>query len=292
MNIGWIGTGVMGLSMARHLLTAGHKVTIHTRTRSRAQPLLEEGAAWADSATDLTESCETVCSMLGYPNDVRAVYIGPHGLLAHPGVTRLMIDFTTSEPRLAREIHAAGQSRNVATLDAPVSGGDVGARNGTLSIMVGGDADAFERAEPVFDPFGETVVLQGDAGSGQHTKMVNQTLIATNMIGVCEALLYAERAGLDPRRVLESVGPGAAGSWSLANLAPRILDGDFTPGFLVEHFIKDLGIALGEAEHMGLTLPGLSMAKQMYEAVRAQGHGAAGTQALYLALRGLNRARS
>ncbi len=289
-RIGWIGTGVMGQSMVRQLLGAGYAVTVTTRTASKADALLGEGATWADNAHEIAATCDVVCTMLGYPTDVRSVFLGPDGLFAaEPCATTLAIDFTTSEPSLASGIHDAGKARGIAVLDAPVSGGDVGAQNGTLSIMVGGDRSAFDRAQPIFDVLGSTIVLQGEAGSGQHTKMVNQTLIATNMIGVCEALLYAERAGLNPKRVLESVKSGAAGSWSLSNLAPRILDGDFAPGFFVEHFIKDLGIALGEAERMQVALPGLALAKQLYEAVRAQGNARAGTQALYLALKRLNQ---
>ncbi|MCA8962729.1 MAG: NAD(P)-dependent oxidoreductase, partial [Planctomycetes bacterium] len=234
------------------------------------------------------DRCDLVVTMVGYPRDVEEVYLGERGLLSAEQPASLAIDFTTSSPDLARRIAEQALGRGVSVLDAPVSGGDVGARNGTLSVMVGGDPAEFERAAPVFEPLAKTVMHQGPAGSGQHTKMVNQTLIATNMIGVCEALLYARRAGLDPRRVLRSVATGAAGSWSLDNLAPRILDGDFAPGFFVEHFIKDMGIALSEAERMHLALPGLALAKQLYEAVRAQGHGRAGTQALWLALERLN----
>jgi len=288
---GWVGTGVMGLSMARRLLAAGAELAVTTRTRERARPLIEAGARWAESPAALADGREVIFTMLGFPSEVEEVYRGAEGLLAacaartrRSGPPPLLIDTSTSSPALAARIAAQAAEHGVLALDAPVSGGDIGAREGTLSIMVGGDAEGFERARPFLAALGRTIELQGPPGAGQHTKMVNQILIATNMIGVCEGLLYARRAGLDPERVLRSVGGGAAGSWSVANLAPRILRGDFAPGFFVEHFIKDLGIALDEAHRLGLALPGLALAKQLYEAVRAQGHGRSGTQALYLAL--------
>jgi len=297
-RVGWVGTGVMGLSMARRLLAAGAELSVTTRTRERAGPLIDAGARWAERAADLVAGSDIVFTMVGFPGDVESVYLGPDGLIGALGrVARgsdappVLIDASTSSPALAARIAAAAAERGAFVLDAPVSGGDIGAREGTLSIMVGGDAAACERARPFLEALGRTIVHQGPPGSGQHTKMVNQILIATNMIGVCEGLLYARRAGLDPERVLRSVGVGAAGSWSVANLAPRILRGDFAPGFFVEHFIKDLGIALDEAHRLGLALPGLALAKQLYEAVKAQGHGRSGTQALYLVLARLSGER-
>ncbi len=278
----------MGASMAGHLLDAGHRVVLTTRTAEKADPLLARGATWADDAAAASEGADVVCSMVGYPADVRAVMFGERGVLAHAPAGSLVIDFTSSEPSLAVEIAAAATARGIAALDAPVSGGDVGARSATLSIMVGGAQDAFDRARPLFDSVGSTIVHQGPAGAGQHTKVVNQTLVAASMIGVCEALLYASRAGLDPHAVLRSVGAGAANSWTLQNLAPRILDGDLAPGFYVEHFVKDLGIAVAEAERMGLELRGLSLAKQLYEHLAGMGHQRSGTQALILALAQLN----
>ena len=287
-RIGWIGTGVMGAPMAGHLLDAGHELIVHTRTRSRAESLLARGATWAETPADAASQCEIVCSIVGMPDDVRATHLGPDGTLAADQRPELIIDLTTSAPELAREIATAAEAHGIGALDAPVSGGDVGAQQGTLSIMVGGrDADV-ARARPVLEAFGANIVHQGPPGAGQHTKMVNQILIASGMVGVCEGLLYAQRAGLDPRTVIESVGSGAAGSWSILNLGPRIVDGNFDPGFFVEHFIKDLGIALTEAERMQLALPGLALARQLYEAVRAQGHARLGTHALYLALEQLN----
>jgi 3-hydroxyisobutyrate dehydrogenase len=274
----------MGRSMCGHLLAAGHPVTLFTRTRARAEDLIARGARWAESPAEVAASADVVFSMVGYPADVRDVLLGDRGVLAGARPGAVSIDMTTSEPALAREVHEAARARGVETLDAPVSGGDIGARNATLSIMVGGDAATFERVRPLLEHLGKTIVLQGGPGSGQHTKMVNQILIATGMIGVCEAFLYGERVGLDLRRVLESVSGGAAGSWSLSNYGPRMLDGNFEPGFFVEHFIKDLDIALAEARRTSLSMPGLALAHELYVALRAQGGGQRGTQALLLTL--------
>lgn len=283
-RIGWIGTGVMGRSMCSHVLQAGYRVTVYNRTRERAAPLLERGAVWAETPRAVAERSDVVCTMVGFPADVREVYLGADGLLAgcRPGM--ILVDLTTSEPHLAQELAAAGQRHGVAILDAPVSGGDVGAREARLSIMVGGASDALAAVQPLLATFGKTIVHQGPAGAGQHTKMVNQTIIASTMIGVAEGLVYAHRAGLDPLRVLESVGGGAAASFSLNVLGARMIRRDFEPGFYVEHFIKDMGIALAEAERLRLSLPGLALAKQLYESVRALGYGRKGTQALLLAL--------
>jgi len=288
-RIGWIGTGVMGSPLCGHLLRAGYALQVTTRTRERAQPLLDEGARWTATPREAAADCDAVFTMVGFPEDVRAVVFGEEGVLAGLRAGAVLVDATTSRPSLAEEIARAARERGAWAVDAPVSGGDVGAREGRLSIMVGGEVRAVEAVRPVLEVFGSSVVHQGGPGSGQHTKMVNQTLIASNMVGVCEALLYARRAGLDPETVLRSVSTGAAGSWSLSNLAPRILDGDFAPGFYVEHFLKDMAIALDEAARMDLALPGLALAQQLYRAVRAQGHGRSGTQALQLALADLSR---
>jgi len=282
--IGWIGCGVMGSSMCGHLLEAGHPVTVYSRTKSRADDLVARGAVWADTPAEAAASAQVVFTMVGFPSDVREVVLGEHGTLAGARAGSILVDMTTSEPTLAQEIRAAALERGLESIDAPVSGGDVGARNATLSIMVGGDPAAVERVRPLLEIMGKTIVHQGDAGAGQHAKMVNQVLIATLMIGVCEALLYAYKAGLDLETVLEAVSGGAAGSWSLTNYAPRMLKGDFEPGFFVEHFIKDMEIALGEARRMNLALPGLALAHELYLALRAQGGGRKGTQALLLAL--------
>ena len=279
-TIGWIGTGVMGVSMARHLMTAGHPLVIHTRTRERAEPLLAAGAQWADSPLAVAERAEIVCSMVGYPEDVEVTHLGPQGTLSAAKAPALLIDFTTSSPALAQRIAERGAALGTQAIDAPVSGGDIGARNATLSIMCGGTEAAFQAARPVLDLLGKTVVLQGPAGAGQHTKMVNQLLIAGTMLGMAEALSYAKKAGLNPETVLQSVGGGAAASWSLTNLAPRILKSDFAPGFFIEHFLKDLRIALDEARALGLDLPCATAAERTYRALAEAGYARAGTQAI------------
>jgi 3-hydroxyisobutyrate dehydrogenase len=283
-RLAWIGTGVMGRSMCGHLLAGGYSIVVYSRTRERADELCASGATWAPSPSAAASGADVVFTMVGFPSDVREVILGEEGVLSALRPGGMVVDMTTSEPLLAREIYEAARARDVESVDAPVSGGDVGARNAALSIMVGGDEAAVERVRPLFELMGKTIVHQGPAGAGQHTKMVNQTLIATGMIGVCEALLYAQKAGLDPETVLQSVSGGAAGSWSLANYAPRMLKGDFAPGFLVEHFVKDMEIALAEARRMNLALPGLALAHELYLALRAQGDGRCGTQALIRAL--------
>lgn len=283
-RIGWIGLGVMGAPMCAHLRAAGYETTVFTRTREKAGPLLEAGAVWAEGPRAVAEVSDVVFTLVGFPADVRAVVLGEGGALAGCAEGSVLVDMTTSEPALAVEIAAAARARGVLAVDAPVSGGDVGAREARLSIMVGGAPEAVAAVQPLFEKLGRTIVHQGPPGAGQHTKLVNQTLIASNMVGVCEGLLYAYRAGLEPERVLASVSSGAAGSWSLANLAPRMLAGDFAPGFAVEHFIKDMGIALQESERMGISLPGLALARELYVALQGQGHGRSGTQALIRAL--------
>jgi 3-hydroxyisobutyrate dehydrogenase len=290
-RIGWIGTGVMGRWMCQHLITKGYKATVSNRTKDKAQPLLDAGAAWADTPKAVAERSDVVFAIVGFPKDVREVFLGPQGALAGSRAGTVLVDMTTSEPSLAREIDEAAKAKGVASIDAPVSGGDVGAKNAALSIMVGGAADAIEAVRPLFECMGKAIVHQGPAGAGQHTKMVNQVLIATNMIGVCEALLYGYQAGLDLKTVLQSVGGGAAASWSLNNLGPRIIDRNFEPGFFVEHFLKDMGIALDEAKRMNLSLPGLALANQLYLAVKAQGYGRKGTHALMLALEHLSNVK-
>ena len=283
-HVGWIGTGVMGGPMAGHLLVGGYTLTVFNRSRARAETLLARGATWADSPRVVGERSDVVFTMVGHPHDVRAVVLGPDGVLAGARAGMVLVDMTTSEPSLAREIAERASARGVRTLDAPVSGGDVGAREGRLSVMVGGPADVLARVRPLLACFAATITHAGDAGAGQHTKMANQILIASGMIGVCEALLYGYKAGLDPARMLAAVQGGAAGSWSLTTYAPRMLARDFAPGFMVEHFLKDLGIALAEAKGLGLALPGLALAEQLYVALSAEGHGRNGIHALVLAL--------
>jgi 3-hydroxyisobutyrate dehydrogenase len=279
----------MGAPMAGHLLDAGHELRVFNRTPSRAQALVERGASWCASPAEVAAGAEVVFTMLGTPADVRETVLGEGRLLASLQPGSLLIDLTTSEPGLAIEIHRTAAENGVQTLDAPVSGGDVGARNASLVVMVGGDSDAFERARPLLQTFGRTIRLQGGAGAGQHTKMTNQLAIASGMVSVCEALLYAYRAGLDLEATLETIQGGAAASWSLSNYAPRLLKGDLEPGFKIDHFIKDLGIALAEARRMGLALPGAALAEQLYIGASAQGLGQKGTQALAAALADLSK---
>lgn len=284
VRIGWIGTGVMGASMCGHLLEAGYQATVFSRTKSKAEPLLAKGASWADSPRAVAEQSDVVFSIVGFPADVREVILGEQGALAGCKAGAVLVDMTTSEPSLAVEIAAAATESGVTSVDAPVSGGDVGAKNGTLSIMIGGDQETVESLAPCWEIMGSTWVRQGGPGAGQHTKMVNQTLIGAGMVGVCEALLYGYRAGLDLEQVMQSIASGAAGSWSLSNLGPRIIAGNFDPGFFVEHFIKDMSIVLAEARRMKLALPGMALAEQLYQALAAQGHEKKGTHALILAL--------
>jgi 3-hydroxyisobutyrate dehydrogenase len=283
-RLGWIGAGVMGASMCGHLLRAGFAATVFNRTRSKAEALLAAGAAWADSPKAVAEASDAIFTIVGFPADVRQVILGPDGVLAGCSPGKIIVDMTTSEPSLAVEIADRAAAVGVAAIDAPVSGGDLGAREARLSIMLGGDAETIDSLRPCWQALGKTFVRQGGPGAGQHAKLVNQVLIAGNMVGVCEALLYAYKAGLDLGAVMQSVQSGAAGSWSLLNLGARIIANDFAPGFFVEHFVKDLGIALGEARRMNLCLPGLALANQLYVSLLAHGHGRLGTQALQLAL--------
>jgi 3-hydroxyisobutyrate dehydrogenase len=279
--IAFIGTGVMGRSMAGHLIAAGHALHVFNRTRDKARPLLDAGARWHASAGEAAAQAEVVITMLGFPHDVEETYLGDGGVVAKAGRGALLIDMTTSSPLLARRISEAAAARGLAALDAPVSGGDIGAREARLVIMVGGDAGAFERAQPILAVMGKNIALQGPAGAGQHCKMANQIACAVGMVAWVEALAYAKRAGLDPSRVHGSISGGAAGSWALTNLGPRALSGDFAPGFYVKHIRKDIGIAVAAAEEMGLELPGLDCARRLYDRVAAKGWEELGTQALY-----------
>ncbi|MEK4199406.1 NAD(P)-dependent oxidoreductase [Cytobacillus sp. FSL K6-0265] len=280
-KIGFIGTGVMGKSMALHLIKAGYTVLLFSRTKEKAAPLISQGASWIDSPKELAKQANIVITMVGYPDDVKSIYLGEDGLIENANPHTYLIDMTTSTPTLAKEIAEKAKQKEMYAIDAPVSGGDIGAKNGTLSIMVGGDEAAYQSIFPILQYMGENIVYQGVAGAGQHTKMANQIAIASNMIGVCEAIIYAEKAGLNSENVLRSITSGAAGSWSLSNLVPRMISGDFSPGFYIKHFIKDMTIALDEAEKMGMETPGLSLAKEMYEKLATDGEGESGTQALY-----------
>lgn len=274
----------MGASMCGHLLQAGFAATVYNRTKSKAASLIEQGAAWAETPQAVAEASDVIFTIVGYPVDVESVILGPEGVLAGSVSGNVIVDMTTSRPSLAVKIADVAQEKGVVSIDAPVSGGDVGAKEARLSIMIGGDKATVDALMPCWETMGKTVVHQGGPGSGQHTKMVNQTLIASNIVGVCEALLYGYKAGLDLPTVLKSVASGAAGSWTLSNLGPRIIDNNFDPGFFVEHFIKDMGIALEEAKRMNLSVPGLALAHQLYISLAAQGHDRDGTHALQLTL--------
>ena len=288
-RIGWIGTGVMGASMCGHLLTAGYRVTVHSRTRLKAQSLLDRGAQWANSSRAVAAESDVLFTMVGFPQDVRQVYFGADGVFSGSRAGTILIDMTTTQPSLSREIEAAASARSLSAIDAPVSGGDVGAKNAALSIMVGGDTTSVQAVMPLFELLGKKIVHQGGPGSGQQAKLCNQIVIAGTMIGVCESLLYGYKAGLNLSNMLESIRGGAAACWTLDNLAPRILQRNFDPGFFVEHFIKDMGLALEEAKRMGLVLPGLTLAYQLYQTVQTLGHGRSGTHALMLALEALSQ---
>ncbi len=280
-TVGFIGTGVMGRSMAGHLLRAGYPLHLFNRTQSKAESLVSEGAVWQHSPADVARQADVIVTIIGFPQDVEAVYFGADGLIESSKAGACLVDMTTSAPDLAVRIDQAARERGLRSLDAPVSGGDLGAREARLSIMVGGDESVFEEMKPLFEVMGKNIVYQGPAGSGQHTKMANQVAIAAGMLGVCEALAYAERSGLDATRVLECISGGAAGSWSLSNLGPRIIDRNFDPGFFVKHFIKDMTIAMESAQAMGLETPGLATAKASYERLASQGGEDLGTHGLY-----------
>jgi 3-hydroxyisobutyrate dehydrogenase len=274
--------------MAGHVQAAGHELYVHNRTKAKAEDLLRKGATWCDSPAEAAAKSEMLFSIVGLPSDVDETYLGKNGVLSGKGSCRILVDMTTSRPSLAQIIEQEAAERGVESLDAPVSGGDIGARDATLAIMVGGKKEIFDKVLPVFQLMGKNIAYMGGAGAGQHTKMSNQILVAGTMIGVCESLLYAVKLGLDQQAVIDIISKGAAGSWSISNLGPRLVRGDFKTGFLVKHFIKDMGIALQEAAAAGLSLPGLALVHQLYVAVMAQGHGDCTTQALYLALKSLN----
>ena len=279
----FIGTGIMGGSMAGHLLAAGHPLHVHSRTRAKTEPLLARGATWHDTPASAAADGQVVVTMLGLPSDVEQVYFGTDaspGIIATASPGSLLIDMTTSSPQLAERIAAAAAARGLAAVDAPVSGGDVGARNAQLVIMAGGDQPAFERARPLLELLGKSVTRLGPAGSGQRCKLANQVAVAVGMVAWCEALAVARAGGLDAAAVQQVISGGAAGSWGLTNLAPRALAGDFAPGFLVRHLVKDIHLARQEAEVTGLELPGLAVAERLYGVLEATGNGDEGTQAL------------
>jgi 3-hydroxyisobutyrate dehydrogenase len=288
LSIGWIGTGVMGQSMCGHIIDAGHRVKVFNRTRAKAEALIQKGATWCDTPQAAAQGCEVVFCMVGAPVDVEQVLLGSHGVMAGDVQGKIIVDMTTSRPDLAERIHRKAKESGAAALDAPVSGGDIGARDATLAIMVGGDKDVFERTLPLFGLLGKHIAYMGAAGSGQHTKMCNQILIAGTMIGVVESLLYARKTGLDAQAVIDVIGRGAASSWAINTLGRRIAERNYDPGFYIRHFVKDMGIALDEARRMNLSLPGLAMVHQLYMAAMAQGDQELGTQGLYKILARMN----
>lgn len=279
-TIGFIGLGIMGKNMALHILRAGYPLVVYNRTKAKANELVEQGAKWADTPAEVAAQSDLVLTIVGFPEDVEEVYCGEHGLFSRGKEGSIFIDLTTSSPTLAQKLATEGKKKGIHVLDAPVSGGDIGAKNAKLAIMVGGDKEAFERVLPVLQLMGENITYMGLAGAGQHTKMANQIAIATNMIGVCESLVYAKKAGLDVQKVFDTISTGAAGSFSLSSYGPRIIKGDYSPGFFIKHFIKDMRIALNEAEKMGIEFPGLALAKKMYDKLAAEGEENSGTQAL------------
>ncbi|SHI24830.1 NAD(P)-dependent oxidoreductase [Clostridium intestinale] len=281
LTVGFIGTGVMGRSMASNILNGGYKLLVNNRTKESADTLVEKGAVWKESIADLAKDADVIITIVGYPNDVENIYFREDGILNNCKKGTIVIDMTTSKPSLAQRIFNEAKEKDISALDSPVSGGDIGARDGKLTIMVGGEKEVFEKVSPLFKLMGTSVNLLGAAGAGQHTKMSNQIAIASNMIGVCEAMVYAKRAGLDPEKVLMTIGGGAAASWSLSNLAPRMIKGDFEPGFYVKHFVKDMKIALEEAENMGIKLLGLELAKSLYDELVEDKKENKGTQVLY-----------
>jgi 3-hydroxyisobutyrate dehydrogenase len=279
-KVGFIGTGIMGGPMAGHLLAAGYSLFVHNRTRAKAEPLVLRGATWCDSAASVAAVSDVVVTIIGYPRDVEEVYLGGAGLVgsARPGT--FLVDMTTSDPELAVRIEREGRARGLRCLDAPVTGGDVGAKKAELAILVGGDEAEFRALLPLFERLGNAV-YQGPPGRGQHAKLANQIAIAGTLLGVCEALAYAKRAGLDGERLIQSISRGAAGSAQLVNAGPRMLAGDFAPGFYVKHFIKDMDLALTQARAFGLDAPGLSLSRSRYAELEAKGYLNEGTQSLF-----------
>lgn len=280
-RIGWIGTGVMGKSMCSHILKAGFKVSVYNRTKNKADELIKKGAEWCSNPKEVAEKSDIIFAIVGFPKDVEEVFLGENGILNGAKAGSIIVDMTTSEPTLAQKIYNEAKKKGVSSIDAPVSGGDVGAREGTLAIMIGGDKEIFEKVLPFFELMGKNIAYMGKAGAGQHTKMSNQILIASTMIGVVESLLYAYKAGNDLIEVINVIGKGAAGCWSINNYGPRIVDGNFDPGFFIKHFVKDMGIALHEAQQMNLSLPGLALAYQFYISAISLGFENLGTQGLY-----------
>ncbi len=289
LKIGWIGTGVMGNAMCGHLLEAGHELSVFNRTKAKCDNLVAKGAEWCETPRQVAQNSTIIFSIVGFPQDVERVLLGDGGVLAGAVPDSVIVDMTTSSPELARKVHGAAKEKSVAALDAPVSGGDIGARDAALAIMVGGEKPVYDRVQPLFDIMGKNIAYMGDPGAGQHTKMCNQILVAGTIIGTVESLLYAFKAGMDLDSVIDVIGQGAARSWTINNLGRRIARKDYDPGFFIKHFVKDMGIALAEAQRMNLCLPGLAIVHQFYTAAKALGYEDLGTQGLYRVLAQMNR---
>ncbi len=285
VNVGWVGTGIMGAAMCERIMEGGYSLYVYNRSRHKSEALIKKGARWCGSSSEVADASDVVFTMVGFPSDVREVYFGRKGIFSSPVPGKVLVDMTTTEPSLAVEIYNKARELGSDSVDAPVSGGDVGAKSGRLSIMVGGDEQVVDSIMPFLSLLGHQIVYEGRAGMGQHAKMCNQITVAGIMTGICEALLYCSKSGLSQEKMIKTVCAGAASTWLMESLGPRIIKGDFSPGFFVEHFIKDLGIAVREAEKLNLSLPGLKLAKQLYEKTEEIGHGRSGTQALYLALK-------
>lgn len=281
MKIGFIGIGVMGQAMATHLLKAGNQLYVHNRTKSKADQLVQLGAVWCEDIKTIAQSADLIFTIIGVPADVKNVYLSEEGLINHAKTNTILVDMTTSTPQIAKEIYAAGQIKGIQCLDAPVTGGDIGAKNGTLTIMVGGEEGTYKQILPILQLMGTTITYMGAAGNGQHTKMTNQIAIAGAVMGMVEALSYAQGASLDLNNVIKTVSSGSGGSWQLSNMAPRIVKGDFEPGFYIKHFIKDMKIASDESTNMDLDLPGLELVLSLYQECADKNSGNLGTQALY-----------
>lgn len=279
-NIGFIGVGVMGKSMVRNLMKAGYELSIYTRTKAKVEDILEEGAHWCDTVADCVKEQDAVITMVGYPEDVEEIYFGENGILAKANPGTYVIDMTTTSPKLSVKIYEKAKEAGIHAVDAPVSGGDVGARHGTLSIMAGGDREDYEACRELFTSLGKTIIYEGKAGNGQHTKAANQIALGGVIAGVCEAITYARAAGLEVQTMLDSIAQGAAGSWQMSNMAPRMMKGDFQPGFFIKHYIKDMKIAMEESDARQVTLPILQEVLEMYQKLDQEGMGDLGTQAL------------
>jgi len=281
MKIGFIGIGVMGEAMAGHLLQAGHELHIYNRTKSKAENLIEKGAHWCDSVAQVAQSAQLIFTIIGMPSDVEAVYLGQDGLIANAAQGTILVDMTTSSPDLAKRIHESGQAKGIQVIDAPVTGGDVGAKNATLTIFVGGDKATYDEILPILELMGKTIVHTGGPGTGQHGKMANQISIAGAIVGMSESLAYAKNAGLDLDTMLKAISTGSGNSWQFANMGPRIVKGDYAPGFYIKHFMKDMRIALSEANDMGIELPALDLVLNLYQNAEIPELEELGTQALY-----------